>query len=70
MQDYGTAWRDMRLGSFVDSILMKLPRVKQIEDNQGQTLASEGIDANYYDIINYSFFALIVFEEVNFETTN
>jgi hypothetical protein len=61
--DYGEAWRDMRLGSFVDIILMKLLRVKQIEDNQGQTLASEGIDANYYDIINYSVFALIVLEE-------
>lgn len=61
--DYGEAWRDMRLGSFVDIILMKLLRVKQIEDNQGQTLASEGIDANYYDMINYSVFALIVLEE-------
>lgn len=68
--DYGEAWRDMRLGSFVDIILMKLLRVKQIEDNLGQTLASEGIDANYYDIINYSVFALIVLEEVNFDETN
>lgn len=57
--DYDEAWRDMRLGSFVDIILMKLLRVKRIEDNQGKTLASEGIDANYYDIINYSVFALI-----------
>ena len=61
--DYGEAWRDMRLGSFVDIILMKLLRVKQIEDNKGQTLASEGIDANYFDIINYSVFALIILEE-------
>ncbi len=61
--DYGEAWREMRLGSFVDIILMKLLRVKQIEDNQGKTLASEGIDANYYDIINYSVFALIVMKD-------
>ncbi|MGB4204068.1 MAG: DUF1599 domain-containing protein [Bacteroidales bacterium] len=63
--DYGEAWRDMRLGSFVDIILMKLLRVKQIEDNQGLTLVSEGIDANYYDIINYSVFALIVLQKPN-----
>lgn len=68
--DYGEAWRDMRLGSFVDIILMKLLRVKQIEDNQGQTLASEGIDANYYDIINYSVFALIVLEESSNDAIN
>lgn len=61
--DYGEAWRDMRLGSFIDIILMKLLRVKQIEDNRGQTLASEGIDANYFDIINYSVFALIILDE-------
>lgn len=61
--DYGEAWRDMRLGSFIDIILMKLLRVKQIEDNKGHTLASEGIDANYFDIINYSVFALIILEE-------
>ena len=63
--DYGEAWQDMRLGSFVDIILMKLLRVKQIEDNQGLTLVSEGIDANYYDIINYSVFALIVLQKLN-----
>jgi len=57
--DYGEAWRNMRLGSLTDIILMKLMRVKQIEDNQGRTFISEGIDANYYDIINYAIFALI-----------
>jgi hypothetical protein len=57
--DYGEAWRKMRVSSITDLILMKLLRVKQIEDNQGATLISEGIDANYYDIINYAVFALI-----------
>jgi hypothetical protein len=57
--DYGEAWRNMRLGSLTDIILMKLMRIKQIEDNLGQTFVSEGIDANYYDIINYAVFALI-----------
>ncbi len=57
--DYGEAWRDMRVSSLTDLILMKILRVKQIEDNQGQTLASEGIDANYQDMLNYSVFALI-----------
>lgn len=57
--DYGEAWRDMRVSSLSDLILMKLLRVKQIEDNKGKTLISEGIDANYYDILNYSIFALI-----------
>jgi len=57
--DYGEAWRDMRLSSLTDIILMKLMRIRQIEDNQGKTLISEGIDANYYDIINYAVFALI-----------
>ena len=57
--DYGEAWRDMRVSSITDIILMKLLRVKQIEDNQGKTLISEGIQANYQDIINYSVFALI-----------
>ncbi len=61
--DYGEAWRDMRPGSFTDIILMKLLRIKQIEDKKGETLVSEGIDANYYDIINYSVFALIKLEE-------
>jgi len=57
--DYDEAWRDMRVGSFTDLILQKLLRVKQIEDNKGETLISEGIDANYFDMINYSIFALI-----------
>lgn len=57
--DYGEAWRDMRVSSLTDLILMKLLRIKSIEDNKGQTIISEGIDANYFDIINYSVFALI-----------
>ncbi|MAO08302.1 MAG: hypothetical protein CL596_06285 [Alteromonas sp.] len=57
--DYGEAWRDMRVSSLTDLILQKLLRVKQIEDNQGKTLVSEGIDANYQDMINYSVFAMI-----------
>jgi len=57
--DYGEAWRNMRVSSLDDIILMKLLRIKQIEDNKGKTLASEGLDANYYDIINYALFALI-----------
>ncbi|MFC3415113.1 DUF1599 domain-containing protein [Algoriphagus hitonicola] len=57
--DYGEAWREMRVSSMTDIILMKLLRVKQIEDNQGQTLVSEGIEANYQDMINYSVFCLI-----------
>lgn len=57
--DYGEAWRKMRISSYTDLILMKLRRTKQIEDNQGQTIVSEGIDANYLDIINYAVFALI-----------
>lgn len=57
--DYGEAWREMRVSSITDIILMKLLRVKQIEDNQGKTLISEGIDANYQDMINYSVFCLI-----------
>lgn len=57
--DYGEAWRGMRVSSMTDLILMKLLRIKQIEDNRGQTIISEGIDANYYDIVNYSVFALI-----------
>jgi len=61
--DYDEAWRDMRISSFTDLILTKLMRIKQIEDNKGQTLISEGIDANYHDIINYSIFALIKIEE-------
>lgn len=61
--DYGEAWREMRVSSFTDLILMKLLRVKQIEDNKGETIISEGIDANYYDMINYAVFALIQMEE-------
>ena len=57
--DYGEAWREMRVSSLTDLILQKLLRVKQIEDNQGKTLVSEGIDANYQDMINYAIFALI-----------
>ena len=57
--DYGEAWRDMRLSSYVDLILMKILRTKQIEDLSGHTLVSEGIDANYMDMVNYSVFALI-----------
>jgi hypothetical protein len=57
--DYGEAWRDMRVSSLTDLILQKLLRVKQIEDNQGKTLVSEGIDANYQDMINYAIFAMI-----------
>ena len=60
--DYGEAWRDMRVSSLTDLILQKLLRVKQIEDNQGKTLVSEGIEANYQDIINYAVFALIHLE--------
>jgi hypothetical protein len=57
--DYGEAWREMRVSSMTDIILMKLFRVKQIEDNQGRTLISEGVGANYQDILNYSVFCLI-----------
>jgi hypothetical protein len=57
--DYGEAWRDMRIGSLTDIILMKLLRTKQIEDNDGKTNISEGVDANYFDMINYAIFALI-----------
>ncbi len=61
--DYGEAWRDMRISSFTDLILQKLLRVKQIEDNKGKTLVSEGLDANYFDMINYAVFALIQMNE-------
>lgn len=57
--DYGEAWRDMRISSLTDLILMKIFRVKQIEDNKGKTIISEGVDANYMDMMNYSVFALI-----------
>jgi hypothetical protein len=58
--DYGEAWRDMRVSSLTDLILQKLLRVKQIEDNKGKTIVSEGTDANYQDMINYAVFALIL----------
>ena len=57
--DYGEAWRDMRVSSLTDLILQKLMRVKQIEANSGKTIVSEGIEANYHDIVNYAVFALI-----------
>ena len=62
--DYDEAWRNMRMSSYTDLILMKIKRTKQIEDNQGKTIISEGIDANYMDMINYSVFALI---KIDFE---
>jgi hypothetical protein len=61
--DYGEAWRDMRVSSLTDLILQKLLRVKQIEDNQGKTLVSEGIAANYQDMVNYAIFAMIHLNE-------
>lgn len=63
--DYGEAWRDMRVSSLTDLILMKIFRVKQIEDNKGQTIVSEGVGANYQDMINYAVFALIKLEAYN-----
>lgn len=63
--DYAEAWRDMRVSSITDIILMKLMRVKQIEDNAGKTLVSEGVKANYQDMINYAVFALILLNFVN-----
>lgn len=61
--DYGEAWRDMRISSLTDLILQKLLRIKQIEDNKGRTIVSEGLDANYQDMINYAVFALIHMNE-------
>lgn len=61
--DYGEAWRDMRISSMTDVILMKIKRLKQIEDNQGKTVVSEGVEGSYSDIINYSIFCLIQLEE-------
>ncbi len=61
--DYGEAWRDMRVSSLTDLIMMKILRTKQIEDNKGKTLISEGIDANYLDMLNYAAFALIKLDE-------
>ncbi len=63
--DYGEAWRDMRVSSITDIILMKLMRVKQIENNEGRTVVSEGVKANYQDMINYAVFALILLSEKN-----
>ena len=57
--DYDEAWREMRVSSYTDLILMKINRTKQIEDHKGRTLVSEGIDANYFDMINYAVFGLI-----------
>ena len=62
--DYGEAWREMRVSSLTDLIIQKILRIKQIEDNNGKTLVSEGIDANYQDMINYSVFALIHLQKV------
>jgi hypothetical protein len=63
--DYGEAWRNMRISSYTDLILMKIKRTKQIEDNKGKTIISEGIDANYMDMINYAVFAMIKIEFEN-----
>ena len=61
--DYGEAWRDMRISSITDLIYQKVLRTKQIEDNKGQTLVSEGLDANYFDMLNYAVFCLIKMED-------
>jgi len=61
--DYGEVWRMMRISSIIDIILMKVHRIISIEENEGKTVVSEGIDANYHDIINYSVFAIIKLEE-------
>ena len=61
--DYDEAWRDMRVSSYTDFILTKLQRIKEMEDLQGNTLVSEGIDANYMDIINYAVFGVIKLSE-------
>jgi len=66
--DYGEAWRNMTQESFIDLILMKLQRMRQIVSNQGKTIASEGIDANFYDMINYAAFALILSSDANVST--
>lgn len=68
--DYGEAWRDMRIESITDMILMKLFRVRKIEENQGETKASEGVEANFQDIINYSIFALIKLSERHHGTSS
>ncbi|MEN2434206.1 DUF1599 domain-containing protein [Weeksellaceae bacterium A-14] len=61
--DYGEAWREMRISSITDLIYQKVLRTKQIEDNQGKTLVSEGLDANYFDMLNYAVFCLIKLQE-------
>lgn len=61
--DYGEAWREMRVSSITDLILQKILRIKQIEDNKGKTIVSEGLDANYLDMVNYAVFALILMRE-------
>lgn len=61
--DYGEAWRDMSQESFTDLILAKILRIKQIISNEGRTIASEGIDANFYDMLNYALFALVLIDE-------
>jgi hypothetical protein len=61
--DYGEAWRNMSQESFADLILMKLQRMRQIVSNKGETIISEGLDANFYDMINYAVFALILMDE-------
>ena len=61
--DYGEAWREMRINTYTDMILMKLLRIRQIEDNKGQTLISEGLEANYRDMMNYAIFAIIRLQE-------
>ncbi len=63
--DYGEAWRDMRISSITDMILQKILRIKQIEDNKGKTIVSEGLDANYFDMLNYAVFALILMRKQN-----
>lgn len=63
--DYGEAWRQMRISSMVDLILMKIRRIKQIEDNDGKTIVSEGVEGSYMDIINYSLFCLVRITEEN-----
>jgi hypothetical protein len=68
--DYNEAWRSMRITSMTDIILMKLLRIKQIEDNEGKTLVSEGIDANYRDIINYAIFCLIKMHETQSQSNS
>ena len=61
--DYGEAWRDMRVSSLTDLILTKILRIKKIEDNSGKTIASEGVEGNYFDMMNYAVFALIHLDE-------